>query len=224
MNRIAGTLPFKFEHLTKGFNYLGYYLKPLGYLVKDWHWLIQRFEKRIHHWTFHLLSLGGRLVLIRVVLSSLPVYWMALAPIPQSILDKLRSMIFSFLWGSSANIKKFHLVDWRCLSLPTSQGGWGIKHLNWFSLSLHLNSFWMALNGIGIWSSLISVKYLKKLPVASWLCNKSFSVRGVFVIWNGFLLTLSWLGSGLTWLVGKGLAVRIGIDPIVGLGSPFSLT
>ena len=35
MNRIVGTLPFKFEHLTKGFNYLGYYLKPLGYLVKD---------------------------------------------------------------------------------------------------------------------------------------------------------------------------------------------
>ena len=40
MNRIAGTLPFKFEHLTKGFNYLGYYLKPLGYLVKEWLWLI----------------------------------------------------------------------------------------------------------------------------------------------------------------------------------------
>ena len=53
--------------------------------------------------------------------------------------------------------------------------------------------------------------------MATWLCNKS-------LIWKGFLLTLSWLGSGLTWLVGKGSAVRIGIDPIVGLGSPFSLT
>ena len=44
------------------------------------------------------------------------------------------------------------------------------------------------------------------------------------MIWKGFLLTLSWLGIGLTWLVGKGLAVQIGIDSIVGLGSPFSLT
>ena len=44
------------------------------------------------------------------------------------------------------------------------------------------------------------------------------------MIWKGFLLTLSWLGSGLTWLVGKGSDVQIGIDSIVGLGSPFSLT
>ena len=49
LNRIVGSLPSKFEHITKGFNYLGYYLKPLGYLVKDWHWLIKKFEKRIQH-------------------------------------------------------------------------------------------------------------------------------------------------------------------------------
>ena len=162
--------------------------------------------------------------MIKVVLTSLPVYWMALAPIPQSILDKLRGLIFSFLWGSSANNKKFHLVDWRSLSLPTSLGGWGIKQLSWFSISLHLKIFWMDLNGTGIWSSLISVKYLKKLPVATWLRNKSFSVRGVSVIWKGFILTISWLGSGLTWLVGNGSAIRIGLDPIVGLGSPFTLS
>ena len=58
LNRIVGSLPYKFEHITKGFNYRGYYLKPLGYLVKDWHWLIKKFEKRIHHWTFRLLSIG----------------------------------------------------------------------------------------------------------------------------------------------------------------------
>ena len=35
LNRISGSLSFKYAHITKGFNYLGYYLKPLGYLVKD---------------------------------------------------------------------------------------------------------------------------------------------------------------------------------------------
>ena len=47
LNRISGSLSFKYEHITKGFNYHGYYLKPLGYLVKDWHWLIKKFKKRI---------------------------------------------------------------------------------------------------------------------------------------------------------------------------------
>ena len=134
-----------------------------------------KFEKRILHWTNRLLSLGGRLVLIKSVLSSLPVYWMALVPIPQSILDKLRRMIYSFLWGSSSKNKKFHLVDWHILVRPTTLGGWGIKQLSWFSLSLRLKSFYLAINGKGIWFQILSVKYLKRNPVHSWLRKKSFS-------------------------------------------------
>ena len=49
--RITGLLPYRFEHLNQGFNYLGYFLKPSGYLVTDWHWIISKFEKRISHWT-----------------------------------------------------------------------------------------------------------------------------------------------------------------------------
>ena len=36
LNRITRSLPFKIEHISSGFNYLGYFLKPLGCLVKDW--------------------------------------------------------------------------------------------------------------------------------------------------------------------------------------------
>ena len=74
LGRITGLLPFRFSHLNLGFTYLGYFLKPTGYLVRDSHWLITRFEKPINHWTYKLLSLGGRLVLIRSILSNLPVY------------------------------------------------------------------------------------------------------------------------------------------------------
>ena len=43
------------------------------------------------------------------------------------------------------------------------------------------------------------------------------------MIWKGFLLTLSWLGSGLIWNAGNGTTIRLGLDPIVGLGSSFLL-
>ena len=87
------------DPIMLGFKYLGYFLKPLGYGIKDWHWILKRFEKRISHWTFRLLSLGGRLILIKVVLNGFPVYWFALAHVPKSILNKLKKYIFSFLWG-----------------------------------------------------------------------------------------------------------------------------
>ena len=94
---------------------------------------------------------------------------MALVPIPKSILDKLGKLIFSFLWGSTAVKKKYHLVDWLSLSKPTSLGDWGIKHLGWFSISLRLKSLWMALNGTGIWYHLLSAKYLKNHFVVTWI-------------------------------------------------------
>ena len=74
INRIMRSLPFKTQDLSLGLNYLGYFIKPSGYYVKDWLWLIKKFENRIQHWSFKILSMGGRLVLIKVVLTSLPVY------------------------------------------------------------------------------------------------------------------------------------------------------
>ena len=97
ISRITRSLPFKTQHISSGFNYLGYFIKPMGYYVKDWLWLVKKFENRISHWTFRLLSMGGRLVLIRAVHTSLAVYWMALVAIPKSILGKLKSLIFYFL-------------------------------------------------------------------------------------------------------------------------------
>ena len=113
---IARGLPYKMEPLTTGFKYLGYYLKPLGYKVRDWYWLIQKFECKISHWEHKILSLGGRLTLVQYVLSSIPVYWLGLAPIPVSVLNKLGCLAFDFLWGSSSNKYRYHLVNWKKLT------------------------------------------------------------------------------------------------------------
>ena len=117
------------EPISSGFKYLGYYIKPLGYRVSDWNWMIQKYEKRICHWTHKLLSLGGRLILVQSVLSSIPLYWMGLAPIPASTLNKLRSITFAFLWGSIENNRRYHLVNWQSLLWPKENEGWGIKNL-----------------------------------------------------------------------------------------------
>ena len=37
LNRISHSLSFKYDHISLGFKYLGYFINPLGYLVKDWH-------------------------------------------------------------------------------------------------------------------------------------------------------------------------------------------
>ena len=64
-NEIVDFLPYSMVHISEGFKYLGFRLKPLGYRSSDWNWLVERFEMKINHWSFKLLSLGGRVILIK---------------------------------------------------------------------------------------------------------------------------------------------------------------
>ena len=114
-------------------------------------------------------------------------------------------------------------MDWKSLAFPISQGGWGIKHLPSFSLSLRMKSFWLVLNSSGIWNKLISVKYLKNRPIHTWLREKIFVVGNVSILWRGFVDTLSWIGKGLIWNVGNGSSIQVGADPMVGFGTNYIL-
>ena len=105
--------------------------------------------------------MGGRLILIRSILSGIPVYWFSLAKIPKTILNILRQRIFLFLWGNTTQKKCLHLVDWMALSRLYEYGGWNIKNLEWFRFSLRMKTCRMALNGEGIWSHIIRHNYLK---------------------------------------------------------------
>ena len=60
--------------LEVGFTYLGFYLKPNAYLRSDWDWLTHKVHYRISRWSSNWISLGGRLILIKIVLQSIPVY------------------------------------------------------------------------------------------------------------------------------------------------------
>ena len=86
-----------------------------------------------------------------------------------------------------------------------------------------MKSFWHALNSSGIWHQLIAVKYMKNMSLHSWFRGKNFKVWNASIIWRGFLSTLAWIGKGLLWHVGDVSAIRLGADPVVGMGSSFIL-
>ena len=86
-----------------------------------------------------------------------------------------------------------------------------------------MKSFWIALNSDGIWHQLLSVKYMKKLPFHAWLREKCFFIQNASIIWKGFLKKFPWIGKGILWQVGNGSDIRLGMDPIVGLGNSFIL-
>ena len=51
-------------------------------------------------WKRAFLSKGGRLTLIRAVLSSLPIYFLSLFKMPQGIVNNIEKLMRDFLWGA----------------------------------------------------------------------------------------------------------------------------
>ena len=72
-----------------GLKYLGFRLNPNSYIKGDWMWLLAKIKKRIPGWTHRWMSRVGRLILIKSVLQSIPVYWMSLLWILKRILEKI---------------------------------------------------------------------------------------------------------------------------------------
>jgi hypothetical protein len=103
---------FNFCEMSWGFKYLGYFLKAEKNSVKDWRWLLEKFENRINHWCNRWLTLGGRCILVKVVLETQAVFWMALAAVPSAILIKIHKLIFEFLWTGGRKESGIHLCSW----------------------------------------------------------------------------------------------------------------
>ncbi|KAJ0834140.1 putative reverse transcriptase zinc-binding domain-containing protein [Helianthus annuus] len=110
--------------------------------ISSWRPVVQVFEDRLSRWKASILSMGGRVTLIKSVLGSLPNYFFSLYKAPVGILYKLESMIRTFLWGGSGNIKKLSWVSWDRVASPISCGGLGIRSLESINRSLLLKWAW----------------------------------------------------------------------------------
>ena len=74
---------------------------------KDWQTIENRIEKRLSGWKGKMLSVGGRLVLINSVLSSLPMFMMSFFELPRGVFEKIDCFRSRFYWqndNTSGNI------------------------------------------------------------------------------------------------------------------------
>ena len=156
--------------MDEGSKYLGFVLKPNAYCFKDWMWLYKKIESRIGCWNFKFLSRGGRLVLLKAVLQSIPVYWAIIAYIPNSILHKPRKKFFSFLWTAKRNTEGIPLAKWQLLASPKELGGWGIKNPFLLCQSLAAKTLWRLIkNPYSLWGKVLSSKYFPNGFIYDWI-------------------------------------------------------
>ena len=78
----------------------------------NWNPIIDKLKAKIQNWGVGWLTLVGKLVLLKLVLSSIPIYQSSILLAPSSVISKIESILKKFLWeGGKGNMKKLHLVS-----------------------------------------------------------------------------------------------------------------
>ncbi|XP_071720790.1 uncharacterized protein [Rutidosis leptorrhynchoides] len=93
------------------FNYLGLPIGANPKLYKNWAPIFDKFKKRLADWKCKTISFGGRLTLIKSVLTNLPLYYFSLFKAPVGFLKELEGLRRDFFWGGSGEQKKMAWVQ-----------------------------------------------------------------------------------------------------------------
>lgn len=73
--------------------------------------LIDKIRSKLSGWNLNFLSQGGRCILIKSVLTSMPVYLLQVTNPPVAVYKLIDSMLSKFVWGTNEKGKKNPLVQ-----------------------------------------------------------------------------------------------------------------
>ncbi|XP_016173374.1 uncharacterized protein LOC107615869 [Arachis ipaensis] len=103
--------------------YLGISLGENPRLVRTWKPIIDKVEEKLSLWKAKVLNKACKLVLIKSVLNSLPVYYLSLYKMPKAVAEKLISLQRRFLWSKEEGRNGLALVKWKIVQAPKKAGG-----------------------------------------------------------------------------------------------------
>lgn len=120
----------------KCFSFLGIPIGSNPKRVITWKLLMGKFIARISCWNDILLSIGGRITLIKSVLRSLSIFFITFYKALVTVWKEIESIKNRFLWGGLEVRKKIYWVAWNQVCKPLRLGDLGVKNIEEFNIAL----------------------------------------------------------------------------------------
>jgi hypothetical protein len=179
------------------FTYLGLPMGTTKPTIRDLSPLIDRIERRLSA-TSSFLSYGDRLVLVNVVLSYLPTYYLLSLMIPVGLLEVIDRARRYCLWRKKDKEKVHSLAAWEMICRPKKKGGLGIINLKVQNVALllkHLHKFYN--NDPTPWVQLIRDSYYYRAVPHAVVPSGSFWWRNICTLTDAYrAITKYEVGNG----------------------------
>ncbi|GJY65491.1 RNA-directed DNA polymerase, eukaryota [Tanacetum coccineum] len=142
--------------LKSPFIYLGSTVGGDMHRLQAWNDMVDRVRRHLSKWKMKMLSIGGRLTLVKSVLGSMPIFHMSLFKVPSGILHTLESIRSYFFNGHEVSSKKASWVNWNKVIAPKEKGGLGVSSLYALNRGLLFKWVWRFLTqGSSLWARVI---------------------------------------------------------------------
>ncbi|GKA77246.1 RNA-directed DNA polymerase, eukaryota [Tanacetum coccineum] len=142
------------------FNYLGVKVGTFTSRSSFWDEVLSKISSRLSRWKTKTLSIGGRLTLIKSVLSSLPLYYMSIYKVPMGVLHKMESIRRRFFNGVDIKERKISMIGWQKILASKGKGGLGVSSFFAHNRALLFKWVWrFKSQETSLWSRFIRAVY-----------------------------------------------------------------
>ncbi|KAK3199061.1 hypothetical protein Dsin_022476 [Dipteronia sinensis] len=179
--------------------------------------IIKKVEQRLAPWKRAYISKGGRLVLIKAVLSSLPSYFMSVFSIPMGVAKKIEKIQRNFFWNDGVLNKKTHAVDWVTLCKNKHFGGLGIGRVKEKGVSMMVKWIWrFGREEDSLWRKFLCAKYKLDSNLIMWdvseISNGSQFVKALSRFYDNNHRVSRFIKQGFQIVIGSGNRTRLWHD------------
>lgn len=117
----------------------------------DWKIIKTKIEKKLSSWKGKLMSVGGSLIMINSVLTSLVIFMLSFFEVPRGVLDRLDYFRSRFFWQGDEHKNKYRLAKRSIVCQPKDQGDLGILDLKTKNKALLSKWLYKLLTFDGLW-------------------------------------------------------------------------
>lgn len=175
---------------------------------------VEKLANKLTRWKQKALSMAGRMVLIKSMVQSLPIFIMQSFMLPKGTLIKMDTLIRGFFWGvKDSQAHKLYLKSWSSICMSKSKGGLGIRSMVDINQIMLSKLAWnLCVESKKPWIKLIKAKYRR----GNFFLEVDISYTANSWLWGGIMKCNTIITRGACFQVGSQSLLKIQNTPWIG--------